>query len=98
LFKLNPVNMVYGGPIFYPLEAAPTVMKRWRDFIKSVSPDINGWVGFHYVPPVPMFPQEHHFKKVCIITWCYTGDMDRAEEVLGLWGFRWEAPDRGGVE
>ncbi len=82
LFKLNPVNMVYGGPIFYPLEAAPTVMKRWRDFIKSASPDINGWVGFHYVPPVPMFPQEHHFKKVCIITWCYTGDMDRAEEVF----------------
>jgi FAD/FMN-containing dehydrogenase len=82
LFKLNPVSMVYGGPIFYPLEAAPTVMKRWRDFIKSASPDINGWIGFHYVPPVPMFPQEHHFKKVCIITWCYTGDLDRAEEVF----------------
>ena len=44
--------------------------------------NINGWVGFHYVPPAPMFPQEHHFKKVCIITWCYTGDMDRAEEVF----------------
>ena len=29
-----------------------------------------------------MFPQEHHLKKVCLITWCYTGDMDRAEEVF----------------
>jgi FAD/FMN-containing dehydrogenase len=82
LFKLNPVSMVYGGPIIYPLEAAPTVMKRWRDFIKSAPEDINGWLGFHHVPPVPMFPQEHHFKKVCIITWSYTGDMDRAEEVF----------------
>jgi FAD/FMN-containing dehydrogenase len=34
------------------------------------------------VPPVPMFPQEHHLKKVCVVTWCYTGDLDRAEEVF----------------
>ena len=82
LFKLNPVNTVYGGPIFYPLEDAPAVMRRWRDFILSAPDDINGWLGFHYVPPVPMFPQEHHLKKVCVITWCYTGDMDKAEKVF----------------
>ena len=28
LFKLSPVNVVYGGPIFYPAEDAPSVMKR----------------------------------------------------------------------
>lgn len=82
LFKLNPVGIVYGGPIFYPAEKAAIVMKRWRDFIMTAPEDINGWLGFHYVPPVAMFPQEHHFKKVCIITWCYTGEMDRAEEVF----------------
>ncbi|MFN8451626.1 MAG: FAD-binding oxidoreductase [Anaerolineae bacterium] len=82
LFKLSPVSTVYGGPIFYPLEDAAAVMKRWRDFIMTAPENINGWVGFHYVPPVPMFPAEHHLKKVCIITWCYTGDMDRAEEVF----------------
>jgi FAD/FMN-containing dehydrogenase len=82
LFKLNPVSMVYGGPIFWPLEKAPTVMKWWRDFILSAPDEINGWFGFAYVPPVPMFPQEHHFKKVCMVTWCYTGEMDRAEEVF----------------
>jgi len=82
LFKLNPVSTVYGGPIFWPLEKARTVMKRWRDFIVNAPEDINGWFGFHYVPPAPMFPQEHHLKKVCMVTWCYTGDMDRAEEVF----------------
>jgi FAD/FMN-containing dehydrogenase len=82
LFKLNRVSTVYGGPIFYPLETASTVMKRWRDFVIHAPEDINGWLGFHYVPPVPMFPQEHHLKKVCVIVWCYTGDTDRAEEVF----------------
>jgi FAD/FMN-containing dehydrogenase len=82
LFKLRPVSVVYGGPMFWTLEQAPTVMKRWRDLIMSGPEEINGWFGFAYVPPVPMFPQEHHFKKVCMVTWCYTGDMDRAEEVF----------------
>jgi FAD/FMN-containing dehydrogenase len=89
LFKLNPVSTVYGGPMFWPLEQAPTVMKLWRDFILNAPADINGWFGFHYVPPVPMFPQEHHLKKVCMVTWCYTGDMNRAEEVfkpIRQWG------------
>ena len=42
----------------------------------------NGWFGFHTVPPVDMFPQEHHLKKMAVITWCYTGDMEKAEHVF----------------
>lgn len=82
LFKLSPVSTVYGGPIFWPMEQAPTVLKFWRDLIMTAPEDLNGWFGFHYVPPVPMFPQEHHLKKVCVVTWCYTGDMARAEAVF----------------
>jgi hypothetical protein len=29
-----------------------------------------------------MFPAEHHLKKVCVVTWCYNGDLNRAEEVF----------------
>jgi FAD/FMN-containing dehydrogenase len=82
LFKLNPVSTVYGGPIFWALEDAETVLKQWRDFIMNAPENINGWFGFHHVPPVPMFPQEHHLKKVCVVTWCYTGDMNQAEDVF----------------
>ncbi|MBZ0279220.1 MAG: FAD-binding oxidoreductase [Anaerolineae bacterium] len=82
LFKANPVSTVYGGPIFWPLEQAQTVMKQWRDFIMNAPEDINGWFGFHHVPPVPMFPEEHHLKKVCVVTWCYTGDMEHAEAIF----------------
>lgn len=82
LFKLNPAGMVYGGPMFWPIEKAPKMMKFWRDFILTAPENINGWFGFHYVPPVAMFPKEHHLKKVCVITWCYSGEMEKAEEVF----------------
>ncbi|MEO8397756.1 MAG: BBE domain-containing protein, partial [Chloroflexota bacterium] len=91
LFKASPVSMVYGGPMFWALDQAPTIMKRWRDFIMHAPEGINGWFGFHYVPPVPMFPQEHHLKKVCVVTWCFTGDLDRAEEAFAAIR-QWEAP------
>lgn len=82
LYKLSPAGTVYGGPMFWPIEQAPKVMKYWRDFILKAPENINGWFGFHYVPPMPMFPAEHHLKKVCVITWCYTGDLDQAEKAF----------------
>jgi FAD/FMN-containing dehydrogenase len=82
LFKLNPAGLVYGGPMFYPIEKAARIMKYWQDYILNAPENINGWFGFHTVPPVPMFPKEHHLKKVCNIVWCYTGEMDKAEQVF----------------
>jgi len=83
LFRGNPVGpTVYGGPIFWPLEYADKVMRFWRDQILNGSPELNGWFGFHTVPPAEMFPQEHHLKKMAVITWCYTGDLEKAEQVF----------------
>jgi FAD/FMN-containing dehydrogenase len=91
LFRLNRVSTVYGGPMFWPLEQATTIMKRWRDFVLTAPEDVNGWFGFHHVPPAPMFPQEHHLKKTCVVVWCYNGDMERAEEVFKPIR-QWETP------
>jgi FAD/FMN-containing dehydrogenase len=79
LFRARPVGSVYGGPIFWPLDKAAELLRFWRDFIIEAPEDINGWFGFATVPPVPMFPAEHHLKKVCVITWCYTGAPENAE-------------------
>jgi len=83
LFRGNPVGAtVYGGPIFWPLEHAEKVMRFWRDLILSNPKELNGWFGFHTVPPVDMFPQEHHLKKMAVVVWCYTGDLGKAEQVF----------------
>jgi hypothetical protein len=82
LFRASPVGTVYGGPIFWPLDKAGKLLRFWRDFIQVAPEDINGWFAFATVPPVPMFPAEHQMKKVCLITWCYTGDLGEAEEVF----------------
>lgn len=82
LFRGCPVSTVYGGPIFWELEHATKVMRYWRDLILAGPEKINGWFGFHTVPPVDMFAAEHHMKKMAVITWCYTGDLQEAEQVF----------------
>jgi FAD binding domain/Berberine and berberine like len=82
LFRASPVANVYGGPMFWPLDKSAEILRFWRDFIVKAPEDINGWFAFATVPPVPMFPAEHHLKKVCAVTWCYTGDPTKAEEAL----------------
>ncbi len=82
LFQGRPVGTVYGGPIFWSLEDAEDVLKFWQDLILNGSVDLNGWFGVVTIPPVPIFPVEHHLKKMCVITWCFTGDIDQADEIF----------------
>ncbi len=82
LFRGNPAGTVYGGPIFWPFNQGREVLRFWRDFILKADQDLNGWFGFVTVPPAPMFPQEHHLQKMCVIVWCYTGDPGKADTVF----------------
>lgn len=82
LFQGHPAGTVYGGPIFYPFERGPEVIRSWQDYILGAPEDINGWFGFVTVPPAPMFPKEHHLKRMCVLVWCYTGDLAKAEDAF----------------
>ena len=82
LFKLHPISMVYGGPMFFELADAGAVMRWWHEYILEAPETINGYFGFHTVPPVDLFPREHHLKKMGVIVWCCTGDPKEAEAAL----------------
>lgn len=82
LFKLHPIHTVYGGPIFWELADAPKVMRFWHDFILNAPEDFNAYFGFHTVPPVDMFPAEHHLKKMGVVVFCYTGELSKGETAV----------------
>ncbi len=97
LFQLHPIGMVYGGPMFWPLEQAADVMRFWRDFISNAPEEINGWFAFLTVPPAPPFPEQFHLQKMCAIVWCSAAPLERAEELLKpIRAFRTPAVDFAG--
>ena len=82
LFRLQPVNTIYGGPMFWELKDAGKVMRYWRDFITEAPEHINAYFGYHTIAPVDMFPKEHHLKRMGMMMWCITGDSSQAEAAV----------------
>jgi FAD/FMN-containing dehydrogenase len=74
LFRLHQVGEVFGGPTFWPVEAAEEILSAYREFLPEAPRELDGFFAFHTVPPAPPFPEEIHLRKVCGIVWCYLGD------------------------
>jgi FAD/FMN-containing dehydrogenase len=81
-FMLHPVSMVYGGPVFFPIEQSGDVMRFYRDFIAQAPEELSAFFGFHIAPPAPFVPEHLHGVTACAIVSCYTGPMDKAEEAV----------------
>jgi hypothetical protein len=74
--------MVYAGPMLWPIERAPELLRFWDDIISTAPEDLNGFFAFLKVPPGPPFPAEWHAKTMCGVVWAFTGPLDQAEEVF----------------
>jgi hypothetical protein len=81
-YRLNPVDMVYAGPMLWEIDQSEEVLKWYRDFIVKATEDLNGFFAFLVVPPVAPFPEHLRLKKMCGVIWTYTGPMEKAEEIF----------------
>jgi hypothetical protein len=82
LFRLHEVGTIFGGPTFWPVEAAEEVLAAYREFLPNAPRELNGFFGFHTVPPAPPFPEEIHLRKVCCVVWCYVGSEEDATKAM----------------
>lgn len=82
LFKLCPVHTIYGGPMLWDITDTKEMLKWYHDFITKAPDNVYGFFATLTVPPVAPFPEHLQMKKMCGVVWCYTGDMDKAEEVF----------------
>ena len=82
LFKLCPAHTVYGGPMLWPVSDTKEMLTWYHNFISKAPDNVYGFFATLTVPPVAPFPEHLHLKKMCGVVWCYTGDMDEAEEVF----------------
>ncbi len=81
-FKAHPIHTNYAGPMFFDLERGAEVMKWYREFIIDAPEELNGWFAFLVVPSADPFPEELRTKTVCAIIWCYTGPIEKGEEIF----------------
>jgi FAD/FMN-containing dehydrogenase len=81
-FRLNPLGPVLAGPIFWPMEDSPKVLRFYRDWIAEAPDELMTIVIHRKAPPLDFVPQELHGKLVVAIVCCYAGDLDEGEQVI----------------
>ncbi len=56
LFKLHPIDMIYGGPMIWPIEQATEIMRWYRDFIVDAPETLNGFFALLECPARATIP------------------------------------------
>jgi FAD binding domain/Berberine and berberine like len=81
-FRVHPLDGLVGGPIFFELDAAPEVMRVFRDYTARAPRELGGFFGFHIAPPLPFIPQDRHGDTLCAIVASWCGALQMAEKML----------------
>jgi FAD/FMN-containing dehydrogenase len=82
-FRLNPLGpQVVAGPVFWPIEESPEVLRFYRDWIAAAPDDLMTIVIHRKAPPLPFIPPELHGKPVVAVVCCYAGSVEEGEEAV----------------
>jgi FAD/FMN-containing dehydrogenase len=82
-FRLDPVGpTVLAGPIFWPIEESPKLLRFYRDWIAEAPDELMTIVLHRKAPALDFVPQELHGELVVIVACCYTGPVEEGERVL----------------
>ncbi len=82
-FRLHDVGpIVLAGPIFWPMEQAPAVLRFYREWSAEL-PDEMMTIAIHRkAPPLPFVPSELHGEPVVAVACCYAGPVEDGEAVV----------------
>ncbi|RWE76829.1 FAD-binding oxidoreductase [Mesorhizobium sp.] len=82
LFQAHPVNLIFGGPVFWEAKDAMAVMQTYRDYLPEAPEDLGAFVGLKTVPSTDPFPREYWGKRACAIISCYNGTEEDGRKAM----------------
>jgi hypothetical protein len=82
-FQLHEVGpMVYGGLIAWPFDRAGEIMTAYRALTSEAPRELAVWFNCIRAPEAPFVAPEWHGQLTCAMAVCYSGDLERTDEVL----------------
>jgi FAD/FMN-containing dehydrogenase len=81
-FRLHPVKEIYGGPMFFEVDDAGTVLRVFREVIADASEEFGGFPAWQIAPPLPFIPEERHGDTFLALVACWAGDVGDGERYL----------------
>jgi FAD/FMN-containing dehydrogenase len=88
-FALHPVGpTVMAGPVFWAADDTTDVLRFYRDFAADAPDELGTVVRLGTVPPLPIIPEDLHWRPAIAVACCYAGAVEDGERaVRALRGF-----------
>lgn len=85
-FDLHPVEMIYGGPMFFELDVAEELIRTYRDWIASAPRAMGAFPAFQIAPPLPFIPEDRVGEPFALVVACFNGPEAEGKALLRqLW-------------
>lgn len=82
-FRLHPVGPdVLSGLIVYPISAAKSVLRQYREFLAQAPDALSVWAVLRQAPPLPFLPEEVHGTGMIALALLYAEDPKLGEPLI----------------
>jgi len=82
-FALHPLGpTVMAGPVFWAAEATTDVLRFYRDFVAEAPDELGTVVRLGTVPPLPVIPENLHWRPAIAVACCYAGAVEDGERAV----------------
>jgi FAD/FMN-containing dehydrogenase len=75
-------TQVLAGPLIWPMERSPEVMRFYRDWVAEAPDELMTIVIHRKAPPLPFIPDHLHGKPIVMVVCCWVGDLDEGEKFI----------------
>lgn len=82
-YKLYPVGPeVLSGLVIYPMSETTSVLKQYREYVKTLGDDTAVWVVLRLAPPLPFLPEKVHGTPILALAVFHAGDPEQGRKTL----------------
>ncbi len=82
-YDLHPVGpIVLGGPIYWPLDQAPQVLRFLREFAVNAPDELGVMIVAHRAPPLPFLPPERYGTPVLGLLLVWSGEVSEGMRAI----------------
>ena len=81
-FNLFPIDEVYAGILWYPVERAAEVLKAWRDWTEDLPDEMTSVGRILQFPPIPEIPEPVRGQSFVVVEAIWSGEPAEGERLL----------------
>lgn len=81
-FVVQPVEQLYAGAMFFPVDRVAEVLHAWNDMIPGLPEEMTTWASVIHFPPFPEIPEIVRGQSFVIVLVAYLGDEATGAELL----------------